>query len=74
MYGNLKQHLQNELHDIKEAGLYKHERIISSPQGAEITLNTGKTVLKFCANKYLGLSSHPDVIEAAKDTMGTPGF
>ncbi|HEX9827328.1 MAG TPA: glycine C-acetyltransferase [Flavobacteriaceae bacterium] len=74
MYGKLKQHLQNELHDIKEAGLYKHERIISSPQGAEITLNTGKTVLNFCANNYLGLSSHPDVIQAAKDTMDTHGF
>lgn len=74
MYGNLKQHLQKELVDIKEAGLYKHERIISSPQGAEITLNTGKTVLNFCANNYLGLSSHPDVIQAAKDTMDTHGF
>ena len=74
MYGKLKQHLQNELQDIKEAGLYKHERIITSPQGAEITLNTGEKVLNFCANNYLGLSSHPDVIQAAKDTMDTHGF
>jgi len=74
MYGKLKQHLQNELQDIKEAGLYKHERIISSPQGAEIRLNTGETVLNFCANNYLGLSSHPEVIQAAKDTLDTHGF
>lgn len=74
MYGKLKQHLQNELHDIEEAGLYKHERIITSPQGAEITLNTGEKVLNFCANNYLGLSSHPEVIQAAKDAMDTHGF
>ncbi|MGM5469067.1 glycine C-acetyltransferase [Flavobacteriaceae bacterium LMO-SS05] len=74
MYGKIKQHLQNELLDIKEAGLFKHERIISSPQGAEITLTTGETVLNFCANNYLGLSSHPDVIQAAKDAMDTHGF
>lgn len=74
MYGDLKQHLQNELHNIKEAGLYKQERIITSPQDAEIALNTGKTVLNFCANNYLGLSSHPDVIQAAKDAMDTHGF
>jgi len=74
MYGKLKQHLQKELQDIKEAGLYKHERIISSPQGAEITLNSGETVLNFCANNYLGLSSHPEVIQAAKDTLDTHGF
>ena len=74
MYGKLKQHLQNELNDIQEAGLYKRERIISSPQGAEITLTSGQKVLNFCANNYLGLSSHPDVIQAAKDTMDTHGF
>jgi len=74
MYGKLKQHLQNELYNIKEAGLYKQERIIISPQGAEITLNTGEKVLNFCANNYLGLSSHPEVIQAAKDTMDTHGF
>ena len=74
MYGAIKQHLQKEIQDIKEAGLYKQERIISSPQGAEITLNTGETVLNFCANNYLGLSSHPEVIQAAKDTLDTHGF
>ncbi len=74
MYGNLQQHLQKELQDIKDEGLYKSERIITSPQGAEITLNTGETVLNFCANNYLGLSSHPDVIQAAKDAMDSHGF
>ena len=74
MYGKLKQHLQDELKDIKEAGLYKLERIITSSQGVEITLNTGEKVLNFCANNYLGLSSHPEVIQAAKDTMDTHGF
>lgn len=74
MYGNIQQHLQNEIQDIKDSGLYKEERIITSAQGAEITLNTGETVLNFCANNYLGLSSHPEVIQAAKDTMDTHGF
>jgi glycine C-acetyltransferase len=74
MYGNIKEHLQKEIQGIKDNGLYKEERIITSAQGAEITLNTGETVLNFCANNYLGLSSHPDVIQAAKDTMDTHGF
>lgn len=74
MYGKIQQHLQKELENIKEAGLYKEERIITSPQGAEITLNTGQTVLNFCANNYLGLSSHPDVVQAAKDTLDSHGF
>ncbi len=74
MYGKLKNHLQKELQDIKNNGLYKEERIITSAQGAEITLNTGETVLNFCSNNYLGLSSHPEVIQAAKDTMDTHGF
>jgi glycine C-acetyltransferase len=74
MYGDIKNHLQQEIESIKEAGLFKEERIITSPQGAEITLNTGQKVLNFCANNYLGLSSHPDVIQAAKDTMDTHGF
>ncbi|MFD2543005.1 glycine C-acetyltransferase [Lacinutrix gracilariae] len=74
MYGNIKQQLQQEIQDIKDNGLYKEERIITSPQGAEITLNTGETVLNFCANNYLGLSSHPEVIQAAKDAMDTHGF
>lgn len=74
MYGKLQQHLQQELADIKAAGLYKNERIIVSEQGAEITLNTGQSVLNFCANNYLGLSSHPRVKEAAKKALETHGF
>ncbi len=74
MYGTIKDHLKNELETIKDNGLYKTERIITSAQGAEITLNTGETVLNFCANNYLGLSSHPEVIQAAKDVMDTHGF
>ncbi|MFK7746810.1 MAG: glycine C-acetyltransferase [Kordia sp.] len=74
MYGSIQQHLQKELEEIKEAGLYKKERVITSAQGAEITINTGETVINFCANNYLGLSSHPEVIQAAKDTMDTHGF
>ncbi|SFN48460.1 2-amino-3-ketobutyrate coenzyme A ligase [Bizionia echini] len=74
MYGKIQQHLENELQEIKNNGLYKTERVITSAQGAEITLNTGETVLNFCANNYLGLSSHPDVIQAAKDVMDTHGF
>ena len=74
MYGSIQNHLQKELKEIKENGLYKKERVITSPQGAEITINTGETVINFCANNYLGLSSHPDVIQAAKDAMDTHGF
>ncbi|MGK0254124.1 MAG: glycine C-acetyltransferase [Mariniflexile sp.] len=74
MYGKLKKYLQLELQDIKNKGLYKEERIITSAQGAEITLSTGETVLNFCANNYLGLSAHPEVVQAAKDAMDTHGF
>lgn len=74
MYGNIQQHLQNELAQIKEAGLYKKERVITSPQGSKIKISTGEEVLNFCSNNYLGLSSHPEVIQAAKDTMDTHGF
>jgi len=74
MYGKIKEHLQNELQTIEESGIFKKERIITSEQGAEITISTGETVLNFCANNYLGLSSHPEVVQAAKDTMDTHGF
>jgi len=75
MYGNrIKSHLQEELTAIKEAGLYKQERIITSPQDAVIKISTGEEVINFCANNYLGLSSHPEVIQAAKDAMDTHGF
>jgi glycine C-acetyltransferase len=74
MYGKLQNHLSTELKAIEEAGLYKRERIISSPQDTEITLSDGKKVLNFCANNYLGLSSHPRVTQAAKDAIDTHGF
>ncbi len=74
MYGKIKEHLENEIQEIKDSGLFKTERIITSAQGAEITLNTGETVLNFCANNYLGLSSHPEVVQVAKDVMDTHGF
>jgi glycine C-acetyltransferase len=73
MYGKIQEHLQNELNAIQENGLYKKERIITSPQGAEIIVN-GETVLNFCANNYLGLSSHPEVVQAAKDALDSHGF
>ncbi len=73
MYGKIQQHLQNELNTIEQNGIFKKERIITSPQGAEITVN-GETVLNFCANNYLGLSSHPEVIQAAKDALDSHGF
>ena len=74
MYGAIKDFLREELEGIKEEGLYKKERVITSPQGAEITIQGGQQVINFCANNYLGLSSHPEVIQAAKDTMDTHGF
>lgn len=74
MYGKIREHLQNELNQIKEEGLYKEERIIVSPQDAEIKISNGDKVINFCANNYLGLSSHPDVVQAAKDTLDSHGF
>ncbi|KLT69573.1 MULTISPECIES: glycine C-acetyltransferase [Flavobacterium] len=74
MYGKIKEHLQSELQTIEENGIFKKERIITSAQDAEITISTGEKVLNFCANNYLGLSSHPEVVQAAKDAMDTHGF
>jgi len=74
MYGNLQEQLQQEIQEIKDAGLYKSERIITSSQDAMIKIATGEEVINFCANNYLGLSNHPEVIQAAKDTMDTHGF
>jgi glycine C-acetyltransferase len=74
MYGKYQQFLQNELKAIEEAGLYKRERIILNPQGAEIKVSTGQEVLNFCANNYLGLSSHPAVVKAAHETLDSHGF
>ena len=70
----MKEHLQNELRQIREDGLYKEERVITSAQGAEITLQSGQKVLNFCANNYLGLSNHPALVDAAKSAMDTHGF
>ncbi|MFD2037696.1 glycine C-acetyltransferase [Belliella marina] len=74
MFDSLKPKLEKELKEIVEAGLFKKERIITSPQSAEITIHGGQKVLNFCANNYLGLSSHPRVIEAAKAAIDTHGF
>jgi len=74
MYDTLKPKLEAEIAGIKEAGLYKKERVITSPQAADITIEGGREVINFCANNYLGLSSHPKVIEAAKKAIDTHGF
>lgn len=74
MYTTLKAKLEKEIQEIKDAGLYKQERIISSPQEAVIRLSSGEEVINFCANNYLGLSSHPKVLEAAKETIDSHGF
>lgn len=74
MYSSIKQHLIHEIETIKAQGLFKKERIISSPQDAEVVLDSGQKVLNFCANNYLGLASNPEVIQAAKDTMDSHGF
>tara|TARA_B100000809_G_scaffold253421_1_gene289410 strand:+ start:4568 stop:5761 length:1194 start_codon:yes stop_codon:yes gene_type:complete len=74
MYGNIKEHLSKEIQEIKDNGLYKTERIITSPQGAVINISTGEEVINFCSNNYLGLSDNPEVIQAAKDAMDSHGF
>lgn len=74
MYSGIKKHLTEELQSIKEAGLYKNERIITSSQDAVIKISTGEEVINFCANNYLGLSNHKEVIQAAKDTMDVHGY
>ena len=74
MYGKLKEFLTNELEGIKAAGLYKNERIITTPQRADIKVNAGSDVLNFCANNYLGLSDNPRLIEAAKKAMDNRGY
>ena len=70
----IKERLQAEIQEIKDSGLYKNERVITSPQGADITLADGRSVINFCANNYLGLSSHPKVIEAAKKAIESHGY
>jgi glycine C-acetyltransferase len=74
MYNRMKERLQAEIEQIKTAGLYKEERIIVSPQSAEITLDSGEKVLNFCANNYLGLADHPELIKAAKEALDTHGY
>ena len=74
MYGKIKDTLKKEIQEIKDAGLYKSERIITSSQDAIIKISTGEEVINFCSNNYLGLSNHPEVIKAAKDTLDSHGF
>ena len=74
MYGKIKEHLEIELTNLEQEGIFKKERIITSPQGAEVHVSTGDDVVIMCANNYLGLSSHPDVIQAAKDALDSHGF
>src|SRR5574344_1821422 len=74
MYKEFQSYLQNELQGIEEAGLYKNERVITSPQRAEIKVNTGADVLNFCANNYLGLSDNKELIKAAKDALDKYGY
>ena len=74
MYGGFHKHLEAELSSIRDAGLFKKERIITTPQGSEVKVSTGEDVIVMCANNYLGLSSHPEVVQAAKDALDTHGF
>src|SRR5688572_22729711 len=74
MYGNFQNHLQGQLNEIEENGLFKKERVITTPQGASVKVSTGEEVIIFCANNYLGLSSHPKVIEGAKKALDSHGY
>lgn len=74
MYGKLKEHLEAELTEIENNGLLKKERVITSPQGSEVKIDSGEEVVIMCANNYLGLSSHPDVIQASKDALDSHGY
>ena len=74
MYGAYKEHLKKQLEEIKSSGLYKNERIIVTPQGGDIRVSDGSEVINFCANNYLGLSSHPEMIQASKDVLDSHGF
>jgi glycine C-acetyltransferase len=74
MYGEIKNYLTNELTAIESNGLLKRERIITTPQGANVEVSTGEDVVIMCANNYLGLSSHPEVIQAAKDALDSHGY
>ena len=74
MYGKMKDFLAEELKTIEEGGIFKKERIITSPQGARVTVSSGDEVVIMCANNYLGLSSHPAVIQGAKDALDTHGY
>ena len=74
MYGKFQKQLQEELQSIQDAGLFKKERIIINPQAADIRVSTGEDVLNFCANNYLGLSSHPEVVRASKQALDSHGF
>jgi glycine C-acetyltransferase len=74
MYGRIRDDIRAELHSIREQGLYKDERVIAGPQGVEIRVETGQEVLNFCANNYLGLSSHPNVMEAAHRALDEWGY
>ncbi|MDP2115425.1 MAG: aminotransferase class I/II-fold pyridoxal phosphate-dependent enzyme, partial [Bacteroidota bacterium] len=74
MYGKIQQDLAQTLLELKEQGLYKNERIITSSQSSQITVSGGKSVLNFCANNYLGLANHPEVVKAAQETMDNWGF
>lgn len=74
MYGQLKEHLHQELNDIKAAGLFKHERTITTPQESCVGVNDGQQVINLCANNYLGLAQHPEINQSAKDALADWGF